>query len=276
MLAKFFITDQNPSLIVSGVYDPHLVTLSIATAIFAAYFSLYIIDLANKTEFDLVPKVRQCNGRISNVWWDMEYAFHRYAGFSLCTTVNYDPTLTFYPFLPAFLACYICFSIFRRQSYQIPTTIKLASLGSVLLGAGIGTMHYTGMAAMELSPLLRYDPLWFAASIVMAVLLSFIGLYSRFHLSDHFKKLINVPKSPYLRHYIWLCSMQECITWVWLQLGLSPHRPCYLKMSKHRSWFLLQLAFHLPPYYSPLWSELLTVWYVFACYWLKNQQKNLA
>ena len=52
MLAKFFITDQNPSLIISGVYNPSLVVLSIATAIFAAYFSLHIIDLANKTRFE--------------------------------------------------------------------------------------------------------------------------------------------------------------------------------------------------------------------------------
>ncbi len=52
----------------------------------------------------------------------------------------------------------------------------------MLLGAGIGTMHYSGMAAMELAPLLRYDPLTFGLSIIVAVALSFIALYSRFNL----------------------------------------------------------------------------------------------
>ncbi|MCF2902164.1 PAS domain S-box protein [Pseudoalteromonas sp. OFAV1] len=189
MINTFFITDQNPSLIVNGIYDPTLVTLSIATAIFAAYFSLYIIDLANKTEFISYQRLGSATGALvmSGGIWSMH--FIGMLAFSLCTTVNYDPTLTFLSFLPAFLACYICFSIFRRHYMSgIPRAIKLA-LGSVLLGAGIGTMHYTGMAAMEMSPLLRYDPSWFSASIIVAVLLSFIGLYSRFHLSDHFKAL---------------------------------------------------------------------------------------
>ena len=59
--------------------------------------------------------------------------------------------------------------------------LKVLSICSVLLGAGIGTMHYSGMAAMDLAPLLRYDPLIFALSIIVAIALSFIALYSRFN-----------------------------------------------------------------------------------------------
>ena len=189
MLAKFFITDQDPSLIVSGVYDPSLVALSIATAIFAAYFSLHIIDLANRTQFDSYRKLGSATSALvmSGGIWSMH--FIGMLAFSLCTTVEYDPTLTFFSFIPAFLACYTAFSFLKRKDLkQIPTTIKLL-IGSVLLGSGIGAMHYSGMAAMQMSPLLRYDPAWFAASIVMAVALSFVGLYARFHLGKYFKKL---------------------------------------------------------------------------------------
>jgi NO-binding membrane sensor protein with MHYT domain len=42
-------------------------------------------------------------------------------------------------------------------------------VGAVLLGSGIGTMHYSGMAAMQLSPMLGYDPLFFGLSILVAV-----------------------------------------------------------------------------------------------------------
>ncbi|RZF93445.1 PAS domain S-box protein [Pseudoalteromonas sp. CO302Y] len=189
MLAKFFITNQNPNLIISGVYDPSLVILSIATAIFAAYFSLHLIDLADRTRFDSYKKLSNATSALilSGGIWSMH--FIGMLAFSLCTKISYSPGLTFFSFVPAFLACYTGMSFLRNKDVShIPHTVKLL-ISSVLLGAGIGTMHYTGMAAMELSPLLRYDPLWFAASIVVAVLLSFIGLYARFHLRDHFKRL---------------------------------------------------------------------------------------
>jgi NO-binding membrane sensor protein with MHYT domain len=49
-------------------------------------------------------------------------------------------------------------------------------LGSVLMGAAIATMHYTGMAAMRLRAMHYYDhPLW-TLSIVLAVITSFAGL----------------------------------------------------------------------------------------------------
>ncbi len=48
--------------------------------------------------------------------------------------------------------------------------------GGVVLGAGIGAMPYTGMAAMRMDARVGYDPLLFAVSIVIAVLLSYIAL----------------------------------------------------------------------------------------------------
>ena len=191
MLAEFFLTDQSSDLLINGTYDPTLVLLSITTAVFAAYFSLHLIDLANKTNFNSYRQLANGTGALvlSGGIWSMH--FIGMLAFSLCTTINYDPTLTFFSFVPAFFACLTAFSFLRRKgNTQIPKTLKLL-VSSVLLGAGIGTMHYTGMGAMQMSPLLRYDPWWFAASIVVAVGLSFIGLYTRFHLSDHFKRLSN-------------------------------------------------------------------------------------
>ena len=42
-------------------------------------------------------------------------------------------------------------------------------VGGVLMGFGICAMHYTGMAAMEMSPPIRYEPSLFAASVVIAM-----------------------------------------------------------------------------------------------------------
>ncbi len=48
------------------------------------------------------------------------------------------------------------------------------------MGAGIGLMHYSGMAAMEPQALLRYDPGLVALSVVVAVGLAFVSLSIRF------------------------------------------------------------------------------------------------
>jgi PAS domain S-box-containing protein len=47
---------------------------------------------------------------------------------------------------------------------------------SVLLGSGIGAMHYIGMSAMRVDAHMRYDALIFTASIVVAVALSYVAL----------------------------------------------------------------------------------------------------
>ncbi len=104
--------------------------------------------------------------------------------FSLCTQIEYDPAITFLSFLPAYLSCQYAIVLLSRQINR-----NTVMLGSLLLGAGIGTMHYSGMAAMELAPLLRYDPLLFALSVVVAVLLAFLALFSRFYLTRYIPSL---------------------------------------------------------------------------------------
>ncbi len=93
--------------------------------------------------------------------------------------------ITLLSFIPAFLACQYAVAMLVNSDGNLKT---LATC-SILLGAGIGTMHYSGMAAMQLSPLLRYDPIIFGLSIIIAIALSFIALYSRFNLEIFFPKL---------------------------------------------------------------------------------------
>src|SRR5581483_9923093 len=71
-------------------------------------------------------------------------------------------------------------------------------LGSVFMGAGIGLMHYWGMAAMEPEALLRYDPWLVAVSVVVAVALAFLSLnirfsFHRFHRSRVLATLVAAP-----------------------------------------------------------------------------------
>jgi NO-binding membrane sensor protein with MHYT domain len=59
------------------------------------------------------------------------------------------------------------------------------SISAVLMGAGIGTMHYSGMAAMQPEALLRYDPAWAGVSIFTAVALGIRFRFRRSHSSRH-------------------------------------------------------------------------------------------
>ena len=54
----------------------------------------------------------------------------------------------------------------------------------MLMGLGIGTMHYTGMAAMRMAGHMFYDPVLFGVSIVVAVVLASAALYIQF-LAGH-------------------------------------------------------------------------------------------
>ncbi|MDO6545622.1 MHYT domain-containing protein [Pseudoalteromonas carrageenovora] len=185
MLSAFFITDQDPSLIINGVYDPLLVTMSLLIAIFAAFFTIRLIDLAKETHFPSYQRLANITAAavFSAGIWSMH--FIGMLAFSLCTNIDYDPTITLLSFIPAFVACQYAVSMLVNSKGNL----KVLSICSVLLGAGIGTMHYSGMAAMELAPLLRYDPLTFGLSIIVAIGLSFIALYSRFNLERVFPSL---------------------------------------------------------------------------------------
>src|SRR5258706_13937878 len=59
-----------------------------------------------------------------------------------------------------------------------------AFVGSVLMGGGIASMHYIGMAAMRLAAICHYNSLLVLLSVVFAVLISLAALWITFHLRD--------------------------------------------------------------------------------------------
>lgn len=58
--------------------------------------------------------------------------------------------------------------------------------GGVFMGLGIGTMHYSGMAGIQLDGWIRYDPVLFSLSILVAIALATIALWFRFSISNIF------------------------------------------------------------------------------------------
>ena len=87
---------------------------------------------------------------------------------------QHDPWLV----LPSIFASWVALRVLMRPVLSAPVLWAAA----VLVGAGIGTMHYVGMAASELAPFMRYDLGGFVLSLVVAVVLAALALWVRFGL----------------------------------------------------------------------------------------------
>ncbi|MDC7713700.1 PAS domain S-box protein [Vogesella sp. LYT5W] len=185
MLELFLLRDGAATPLLLGSYDPWLVALSLLIAVFSSSMALQVAGLARIAHSAAMRQTALLSGSLalSGGIWAMH--FIGMLAFEICTIVSYDGRLTLLSMLPAMLASWVALNLIAHRDINRWQLI----IGGILVGAGIGTMHYSGMAAMQMSPLLRYDPLWFAASLLVAVALAILSLWIRFGLrrSGRFK-----------------------------------------------------------------------------------------
>ncbi|MBZ2207383.1 bifunctional diguanylate cyclase/phosphodiesterase [Massilia soli] len=166
------------SLLYAGQFDPLLVMLSVAIAVFAAYAALLAgtqpgVDTSMPRRAIWLFAGGLCLGLGT---WGMHFV--GMLAFALPTPTFYHGGLTLLSSIPGVLASTLAWHVIRRGP---PSPRRLCGAG-VLLGAGIAAMHHTGMAAMEFGGVIRYDLRLFLLSIVLAVGLSTLALWLRFHL----------------------------------------------------------------------------------------------
>jgi DNA-binding NtrC family response regulator/NO-binding membrane sensor protein with MHYT domain len=87
--------------------------------------------------------------------------------------VTYEIQTTLLSVIPSILAAGVVLLMMSRKQWSIP----LLLLSGMLMGLGIGAMHYTGMMAMQLAADMYYDSLLFVVSLVVAVILATLSLY---------------------------------------------------------------------------------------------------
>ncbi|WP_396586773.1 MHYT domain-containing protein [Bermanella sp. R86510] len=172
------------SILIYGVYDPWLVGLSIFIAMFASFMGLQVASQAALTSS---RKRRQSMLFVGSIAlgggiWTMH--FIGMLAFELCTTVEYGWQLTLLSLFPGIGASWIALNYINHHQQGF----KPLFIGGTLVGAGIGTMHYMGMAAMETAPLLRYNLAMFALSIVVAITLAMLSLWVRYGLAKLWKQ----------------------------------------------------------------------------------------
>jgi diguanylate cyclase (GGDEF)-like protein len=161
----------------SGSYSYWLVVVSLLVAILASY-----------TALDLATRITASKGRAAKLWlvggafsmgtgiWSMH--FIGMLAFSLPVPMGYDAPVTMLSMLIAVVVSGFALYIVSRDK----VTAKNLLPGGVLMGLGIASMHYTGMAAMETSPPIQYDPLLFSLSIVIAIVAALAALAIAFSL----------------------------------------------------------------------------------------------
>ncbi|MGT2433069.1 putative bifunctional diguanylate cyclase/phosphodiesterase [Cupriavidus basilensis] len=161
----------------AGSHNSSLVLISLLVAILASY-----------TALDMAGRIATAQGRAAHWWlaggacamgigiWSMH--FIAMLAFHLPIPLGYDLPITAVSLLIAIASSALALWLVGRET--LPWR-RLAG-GALLIGAGIAGMHYTGMAALQMSPGIRYIPSLFILSIVVAVLASGTALWIAFNL----------------------------------------------------------------------------------------------
>lgn len=156
----------------NGSYDLLLVALSVLIAALAAYAALGLAGRVRAAE--TAPERRLWLGSGSLAMGVGIWAMH-FVGmlaFRLPVSATYDLTITVVSLAPAILASLVALRFFSREQSDVWAVLLCGGL----MAAGIGAMHYTGMAAMRLPAAMYYDPLLFTVSLVVAWTLASFAL----------------------------------------------------------------------------------------------------
>ncbi|MCH8551316.1 MAG: EAL domain-containing protein [Natronospirillum sp.] len=156
----------------TGQYSPALVIISILIAIFAAFASFSHVELIRNSRSLLARMSWLTSGGMAmgvGIW---TMHFTGMVAFQMPVDITYDLNLTLTSVVPAFVAGLVTLVIIHQPD---PGYRRIVT-GGVLMGAGIGIMHYTGMGAMVTVADIAYNPWQFALSIATAVLLATFAL----------------------------------------------------------------------------------------------------
>ncbi|WP_133011849.1 PAS domain S-box protein [Marinomonas flavescens] len=180
-LNTFFTTQTIPqNQLMIGHYDYPLVALSIIVAAAASFFALHFATAAQHITSSAYKKIALISGSLimAGGIWSMH--FIGMLAFQMNGNIEYDFFLTLISILPSLIASYVALRMLADT--QTLTPLRLI-IGGITVGAGIGTMHYMGMAGMNMHATLLYEPFWFFLSIAIAVALAIIALSARYYIS---------------------------------------------------------------------------------------------
>lgn len=111
--------------------------------------------------------------------WSMHFV--GMLAYELPIAVNYDVFVTIVSVIPAIFSSFIVLQTSNTQTVKNKTIFWR----SVMMGGGIGMMHYTGMAAMNMDGVMRYDLYLFVSSLLIAFILAAVSLWFKLQADKH-------------------------------------------------------------------------------------------
>ncbi|MDN0081861.1 EAL domain-containing protein [Crenobacter sp. SG2305] len=158
-------------------YDLLLVALSYLVAAMASYTALSISGRLGQAKQDDSRYWRVGGAIVMGTGiWSMH--FTGMLAFQLPVALGYDIVRTLLSWLLALGACWVALSLLSRHAFRWRSVLA----GGGLMGLGISAMHYTGMAALMMTPAITYRPGLFALSVLVAIGASIAALVICFKL----------------------------------------------------------------------------------------------
>ena len=174
-----FVWGALPGSPLPATYDLSLVVLSYIVASLAAYTA---IDLAGRvTEYRSEPR-RAAAWLAGGAFamgagiWSMHFV--AMLAYKLPIPVRYEAWTTLASMVAAIATSGFALFIVTRPRLSWARLF----FGGTVMGVGIGTMHYTGMAALRLDALVMYYPGGWLLSIVNAIVCSTVAIWMVFRL----------------------------------------------------------------------------------------------
>ncbi|AFZ13082.1 multi-sensor signal transduction histidine kinase [Crinalium epipsammum PCC 9333] len=163
----------------ASTYDWRLVAMSVLIAVIASY-----------TALDLAGRVTVAQGKARIGWltggaiamgigiWAMHFV--GMLAFEVSLPVSYNLLIVVISMLAAIAASGLALFLVSGAVLGISRLLG----GSLFMGLGIATMHYTGMVAMQIDAITVYNPLLVAVSVVIAIAGSMVALWLAFQLRN--------------------------------------------------------------------------------------------
>lgn len=158
-------------------YNQILVVISFVVAILAAY-----------TALNMAGRVAGSQGIAARIWlagggvamgigiWAMH--FIGMLAMDLAMSMSYDVAITALSMAIAIGSSMFALWLVSGEQLRLRRLLP----GAFVMGTGIVAMHYTGMAALEVSPGIVWDKIWVALSVVIALAASLVALWLTFRL----------------------------------------------------------------------------------------------
>ena len=154
-----------------GQYDPMWVGASVLIALVSSVcameMSRRLSDVASRRLW--LPLIALVMG--TGIW---AMHFVGMLAFKLDCGVDYQPWVTGMSMLPGMAAAVVALND-QGRSHKERSAMSFV-VPALILGSGIGVMHYAGMAAMVFDGTVRYEPVLLMCSLLLAVVFAFVAL----------------------------------------------------------------------------------------------------